>query len=272
MLRNLVTSLIEHEQIKTTLPKARDTARLVEKMITLGKKATLPSYRRANAFILKPQLVPKVFGTLAQRYADRPGGYTRIHKFGNRPGDNAPHAILELVDNPRDLRFEITARSVGWEVLGKRVAKVGDAKTLINTGVQDVNRVIETERNMPNGQYGGDLRPKTRWNLQKVLRYRTPAAVAELEKRAEDHIETLLAKPVAHKEIQNNKQAKTDDSKVVGLTLKNLKRKAGETMPGGRRSPLHLAQGVLGKELLKTSSWFDRRKLGIDRSEFWSRV
>jgi large subunit ribosomal protein L17 len=186
----------------------------------------------------------------------------------------------------------MTARSVGWEVLGKRVGEVGDAKTLINTGVQDVHRVIETERNMPNGQYGGDLRPKTRWNLQKVLRYRTPAAVVELEKKAEDHIvrpvhlyicpcshrsikETILAKPVAHKEIQNNKQVKTekpDDDKVVGLTLKNLKRKAGETMPGGRRSPLHLAQGVLGKELSKTSSWFDRRKLGIDRSEFWSRV
>jgi len=275
MLRNLVTSLIEHEQIKTTLPKARDTARLVEKMITLGKKATLPSYRRANAFILKPQLVPKVFGTLAQRYADRPGGYTRIHKFGNRPGDNAPHAILELVDNPRDLRFEMTARSVGWEVLGKRVAEKGDAKTLINTGVKDLHHVIETERSMEGGQYGGDLRPKTRWNLQKVLRYRTPAGVAELEKKAEDHIETILAKPVAHKEVVKNKEAKsekTEDDKVVGLTLKNLKRKAGETMPGGKRSPLHLAQGALGKELTKTSSWFDRRKLGIDRSDFWSRV
>lgn len=157
-------------------------------MITLGKKGTMPAYRQANAFILKPQLVPKVFGPFAKRYEERPGGYTRIHKFGNRQGDNAPHAILELVDNPRDLRFEMTARSVGWELLGKRNRGVDDAKALINTGVQDVCDVVEKEKDLPNGVRGGELRPKTRWNLQKVLRYRNSSAVVELGKKAGDHI------------------------------------------------------------------------------------
>lgn len=148
----------------------------------------MPAYQQANAFILQSQLVPKVFGSLAQRYAERPGGYTRIHKFGNRPGDNAPHAILELVDNPRDLRFEMTARSVGWELLGKRNRGVEDAKTLINTGIEDVCEVVGKEKDLAVGVRGGELRPKTRWNLQKVLRYRNPSAVVELGKKAGDHI------------------------------------------------------------------------------------
>ena len=79
----------------------------------MGKKGDLPAYHRANAFLLEPRLTPKVFKELAERYKDRVGGYTRIHKYGNRPGDNAPHAILELVDNPHDLKFEMTARAVG---------------------------------------------------------------------------------------------------------------------------------------------------------------
>ncbi|KZT43753.1 ribosomal protein L17, partial [Sistotremastrum suecicum HHB10207 ss-3] len=112
MLRNLVTSLLNHEQIKTTLPKARDTARLAEKMITLGKRGTACSTTRVRAFCLDTNAVKKLTGPLAERYRDRPGGYTRIHKFGNRPGDNAPNAILELVDNPRDLRFAITSRAL----------------------------------------------------------------------------------------------------------------------------------------------------------------
>ncbi|KAF8898654.1 ribosomal protein L17 [Infundibulicybe gibba] len=123
MLRNLVTSLLEHEQIRTTLPKARDTARLAEKIITMGKKGDRAAQARASAFILKPSILPKLFGTFAERYAQRPGGYTRIHKFGNRKGDNAPQAILELVDNPRDLRWEITSRAIGWEMLKEKLKR-----------------------------------------------------------------------------------------------------------------------------------------------------
>ncbi|KAF9069130.1 ribosomal protein L17 [Rhodocollybia butyracea] len=165
MLRNLVTSLFEHEQIKTTLPKAKDTARLAEKIITLGKKGDRSAHERASAFLLKPEVLPKLFGTFASRYADRPGGYTRIHKFGNRPGDNAPVAILELVDNPRDLRWEITARAIGREVVQDKF-RWQKPLNLIKTGVHGTGEIIEAEKKLEFGQ-SGMLRPKTRWNMRK---------------------------------------------------------------------------------------------------------
>lgn len=158
----------------------------------MGKKGSLPAYRRANAFLLKPALLPKVFKDFAQRYADRPGGYTRIHKFGNRPGDNAPHAILELVDNPRDLRFEMTARAVGWELLGKRLGP-GGPKALARSGITDLEQIVEKERTLGPDQRG-ELRAKTRWNVQKLLRFRSADAAATLVAKAEDH---AVCSPIA---------------------------------------------------------------------------
>lgn len=155
-------------------------------MITLGKKGNLPAYRKANGFILKPSLVPKVFGEFAKRYADRPGGYTRIHKYGNRQGDNAPHAILELVDNPRDIRYEMTAMSVGWDVLSKRVGQT-PGKELINQGVADLEELVERERK--HGTKEPEvLRRRTWWNLKKVLRYKGEEGVQDLARKAENHI------------------------------------------------------------------------------------
>ncbi|KAI0080094.1 mitochondrial ribosomal protein L17 [Panus rudis PR-1116 ss-1] len=270
MLRNLVTSLIEHEQIKTTLPKARDAARLAEKIITMGKKGGLPAYQRANSFLLKPQLVPKVFTKLAERYANRPGGYTRIHKFGNRPGDNAPHAILELVDNPKDLKFEMTARAVGWEVLGKKIGTTGP-QALINSGVEDVEELISRERELKPEQRG-DLRPTTRWNLQKVLRFRSSDATTKLKEKAEDHIDTLLAKPVAIKQLMDNNEGREEDADKPLVGPNALKPKAGQTLPGGVQSTLRLAQGALGKDAPTRPRWFERRKLGIDRTSLWSQL
>jgi hypothetical protein len=152
----------------------------------MGKKGDKPSYERAAAFLLKPDLLPKLFGPFASRYSTRPGGYTRIHKFGNRPGDNAPHAILELVDNPKDLRYEMTSRAIGWEVLKEKLHSdkpVG----IINKGMQGVKELVDSERALQFGQEG-KLRPKTRWNLQKVLKYRDAGAVREIGVKAGDHV------------------------------------------------------------------------------------
>jgi len=162
-------------------------------MITLGKKGSLPAYRKANGFILKPSLVPKVFGEFAKRYSSRPGGYTRIHKYGNRQGDNAPHAILELVDNPRDIRYEMTAMSVGWDVLSKRVGETPGGE-LINKGVTGLEELVEKERKRGDEKEGGMLRQRTRWNLTKVLRYRGEEGVQDLARKAGSHIvrEVLL--------------------------------------------------------------------------------
>lgn len=113
LLRNLVTSLFEHESISTTWPKAKEAQRLAEKLITLGKKNTEASRRRALSIFYTPHsLLPKLFGPLRERYANRPGGYTRVLRIEPLKEDQAPSAILELVDGPKDMRFAMTARTV----------------------------------------------------------------------------------------------------------------------------------------------------------------
>ena len=100
MLRNMMNSLIAHEAIKTTLPKAKELRRVVEPMITLAKEATLAHRRLAFDRLRDRDSVTKLFEQLGPRYKTRPGGYTRILKIGFRAGDNAPMALVELVDRP----------------------------------------------------------------------------------------------------------------------------------------------------------------------------
>ena len=100
MLRNMMNSLIEHEAIKTTVPKAKELRRVVEPMITLAKVATLANRRLAFDRLRDRDSVVKLFNDLGPRFATRPGGYTRILKMGFRVGDNAPMALVELVDRP----------------------------------------------------------------------------------------------------------------------------------------------------------------------------
>ena len=98
MFRNMVTSFLEHERITTTDAKAKELRSIAEKMITLGKRGDLHATRQAASYIRDKKVVTKLFTTIAPRYADRPGGYTRIVKLGIRPGDTAPVSILELVE------------------------------------------------------------------------------------------------------------------------------------------------------------------------------
>src|SRR6478672_12503350 len=100
MLRNMMNSLLEHEVIKTTVPKAKELRRVVEPMITLGKEPSLSNKRLAFDRLRNRDIVAKLFNELGPRYAARPGGYTRILKMGFRVGDNAPMALVELVDRP----------------------------------------------------------------------------------------------------------------------------------------------------------------------------
>ena len=100
MFRNMTVSLLRHEAIKTTLPKAKDLRRFVEPLITLGKTPSLANHRLAFARLRDREIVMKLFRELGPRYQTRPGGYTRILKFGFRNGDNAPMALIELVDRP----------------------------------------------------------------------------------------------------------------------------------------------------------------------------
>ncbi len=98
LLRNQVTSFLENGKMTTTVTRAKETRSMAEKMITLGKKGTLAARRQALAYITKEDVVTKLFSEIAPKYADRNGGYTRIYKLGQRRGDGAQMAILELVD------------------------------------------------------------------------------------------------------------------------------------------------------------------------------
>ena len=100
MFRNMANALLRHEVIKTTLPKAKELRRVVEPMITLGKKPSLSNRRLAFSRLRDRDMVVKLFDELGPRYASRNGGYLRILKFGFRDGDNAPMALVELLDRP----------------------------------------------------------------------------------------------------------------------------------------------------------------------------
>ncbi|MGZ8417085.1 MAG: 50S ribosomal protein L17 [Methyloceanibacter sp.] len=104
LFASLATALIKHEQIVTTLPKAKDLRRVADRLITLAKKGDLHARRLAYARIRDEAMVAKLFNTLGPRYAERPGGYTRVMKAGFRYGDSAPMAVIELVDRDVDAK------------------------------------------------------------------------------------------------------------------------------------------------------------------------
>ena len=104
LLGNMAAALIKHEQIITTLPKAKELRPFVEKLVTLGKKGGLSARRQASAQLPEEKWAAKLFETLGPRYADRAGGYTRVMKAGFRYGDNAPMAVIEFVDRDPDAR------------------------------------------------------------------------------------------------------------------------------------------------------------------------
>lgn len=104
MFDNMAAALIKHEQIETTLPKAKDLRPIVDKLITLGKRGGLHARRQALAMLQDTKLAEKLFSTLAERYSKRRGGYTRVLKAGFRYGDAAPMAIIELVDRDPDAK------------------------------------------------------------------------------------------------------------------------------------------------------------------------
>ncbi len=104
MLRNLVTDFLDHGRLMTTLPKAKEVRPLAEKMITLGKRDNLHARRQLYAYLLREAVAKKVFETIAPRFSDRKGGYSRIIKLGNRKGDGADLAIIELLGSELEVK------------------------------------------------------------------------------------------------------------------------------------------------------------------------
>ena len=124
MFRNMVTSLLDKERIQTTLDRAKAIRPLTEKMITLGKRETLHARRQALAFVKDPAVVSKLFDTLAPRFSQRPGGYTRIIRLGFRDGDGAQMAIIELIGS----EFKPSKKESKGAKKGAKEAAAGEEK------------------------------------------------------------------------------------------------------------------------------------------------
>src|SRR5258708_3666231 len=112
MLRNLVTDFLDHGRLMTTLPKAKEVRPLAEKMITLGKRDSLHARRQLMSYLMREPVAKKVFDTIAPRFADRKGGYSRIIKLGNRKGDGADLAIIELLGSELEVKKAERAEQV----------------------------------------------------------------------------------------------------------------------------------------------------------------
>lgn len=128
LFRNMVTALIQRERIRTTLAKAKELRSHAEKTITLGKKGTLAARRRALRVIKTKDAYLKLFGPLSERYAGRNGGYTRILKLGNRRGDDAPMAIIELVDREGEVEQPEPKKGKGKKGAAKKTEAKGEKK------------------------------------------------------------------------------------------------------------------------------------------------
>ena len=147
MFRNMVTSLLDHGKITTTDAKAKEIRVVAERMITLGKRGDLHAMRQAASYIREKSIVTKLFTTIAPRYTERPGGYTRIVKLGLRPGDNASLAMIELVEEEFTPKAKKSVPPVKAAVAAKTATKKSVAVTeeveQVKTKIEDPAEVCE---------------------------------------------------------------------------------------------------------------------------------
>ena len=145
LFRNMVTALIDKERIRTTLAKAKELRGKVEKTITLGKKGTLHARRYALKLVADKGSLKKIFGPLSERYANRPGGYTRVIKLGHRLGDDAPMAFIELVDRESDTPVKEK----------KKVEGAASKKKAVDQKTDDTKKDKKTSTKSPTSKTAG---------------------------------------------------------------------------------------------------------------------
>jgi large subunit ribosomal protein L17 len=161
---NLTGALIEHGRIKTTVTKAKAVRPIAERMITLGRRGDLHARRQAVAFLRSKDVVHKLFAEVAPRYADRPGGYSRIVRIGPRPGDSAEMAYLELIDEPFEPRTR-AAVAPETEAVEESVAEEveepeAEAEAAVEDGAADEEPAAETAEAEPGGESEPPAEPK----------------------------------------------------------------------------------------------------------------
>ena len=202
MYRNLVTSLFEHERVRTTDAKAKGVRSLAEKMITLGKRGDLHARRRALRVIRRREVAAKVFDDLAERYRDRPGGYTRIVKLGMRPGDAASMSMIELVEAGKLTGHVPTA---GKKVGAKAAAKTG-AKAAKREGAKATKKTA------------GKAAAKTKAETKKAAAKKAPKKKAAVKK-------ALKKKAAAKKDSETASKKKASAKKKATAKKKAVRKK-----------------------------------------------
>ena len=149
MYRNMVTSLLDHERIQTTDAKAKEVRRLAERMITLGKRGGLHARRRALRVIRSRDVTAKVFDDLAERYRERPGGYTRVLKLGARRGDAAALSVVELVEGQAQAADEPAAKKAGKKAGKAEAAKASKKASAKKTAAKKATAKKATAKKTP---------------------------------------------------------------------------------------------------------------------------
>lgn len=171
MFSNMAQALIKHEQIETTLPKAKELRPIVEKLVTLGKKGGLANRRRAISVVRDEKLVAKLFDTLADRYKTRNGGYIRVLKAGFRYGDAAPMAIIEFVDRDASAKGQDSGPAQGADAIVEttEVGEEGELKTKKSkvTAAEKAKLKADKGGHKPTGGDGGGKKPTMRKSAQR---------------------------------------------------------------------------------------------------------
>lgn len=228
---NLVTSLLTHERIVTTVAKAKEASRLADKMITLGKRGTPTALSSAQSFLYNHAVTMPRLTAMAERYAVRPGGYTRLHLMGHRKNDHAPRAVLELVDNPTDVKLDMTARAMARE------AYILLHKAQKNIGWDAVQALLQAQSDVPLEQ---DVRfhDLTRKNITKLVRYRGEDARQELTAKAAHYLERLWAENALEGARRPDEQrwdamelARPSRGRTITRPMHGLRQYAGQLSP-----------------------------------------
>jgi len=188
LFRNMVTALISRERIRTTLAKAKELRGKVEKTITLGKKGTLHARRHALKLVADKDALKKLFGPLAERYASRPGGYTRVIKLGHRLGDDAPMAFIELVDREGESTLKQSAK-------GKKKAEKTSDKNATGEG----KKAPEKEKKATKASVTKTTSKKSSDGKKKVEKAAKQTTVGEKKKTPEKEKKVAKKAPAKKK-------------------------------------------------------------------------
>jgi large subunit ribosomal protein L17 len=184
MLRNMAASLLRHETIRTTVPKAKELRRVVEPLITLGKDDSDANRRRAFAQLRDAEVVVKLFEDLGPRFKARPGGYTRILRMDPRPGDNAPMALMQLVDRPETAAQEASAEEAAGKKAAKKAKRASPKKKAVKSEEEKAAKKAKAAEKAEAEARKAEAKAEAKSKAKKSAAAKTPKKTAAKKKAA----------------------------------------------------------------------------------------